>query len=150
MNLDRAIKLAFHHHKDQKDKSGSPYILHLFRVMNRGKNENEKICGMLHDIVEDTQCTFEDLENEGFNDEIVDALKCVTKTSEQENYNDFIWRVKTNPLAVRVKINDLEDNLDVRRLSILTDRDVTRINKYLKAYKELIEYESLYSQTGRS
>ncbi len=91
--LEKAIQLAVEAHKGQKDKAGQPYVLHLFRVMLSGQNKEEQICGVLHDIVEDTHYTFEDLKNEGFSDEVINALKCVTKTSEDEDYNKFIERV---------------------------------------------------------
>ena len=87
--------------------------------------------------VEDSNWTFEMLEAEGFSAEIISALKCVTKVSENENYDDFIERVKKNPLAIKVKINDLSDNMDIRRLPYLSDKDVKRLKKYLKAYKKL-------------
>ena len=74
--------------------------------MKMGKTEDEKIVGMLHDVIEDTDWTFEALEAEGFSKEVIDALRCVTKVSEKENYDDFIDRVRKNPLAVAVKIND--------------------------------------------
>lgn len=74
------------------------------------------------------------LEAEGFSQEIINALRCVTKTSENENYDDFIDRVKKNPLAVAVKINDLTDNMDIRRLPYLSDKDVKRLKKYPNAY----------------
>ena len=74
----------------------------------------------------------------GFLAGIINALRCVTKTSENENYDDFIDRVKKNPLAVAVKINDLTDNMDIRRLPYLSDKDVKRLKKYLKAYKRLM------------
>jgi (p)ppGpp synthase/HD superfamily hydrolase len=137
--LAKAIKIATDAHATQKDKNGDPYILHLMRVCLRGKNENEKICGILHDLVEDTEWTFEQLAKEGFSAEVIRALKCVTKTSEQEPYEDFIERVKKNKLAISVKINDLEDNLDARRMLQLTGKDISRFNKYLKAYHELVK-----------
>ncbi|AHM63218.1 hypothetical protein D770_24865 [Flammeovirgaceae bacterium 311] len=136
--LKKAIEIAVAAHKDQVDKTGSPYVEHLFRVMNLGKNEEEKICGVLHDLVEDTYWTFEDLSTEGFSSEIMDALRCVTKTSETKDYNAFIDRIVCNRLAIAVKINDLTDNLDVRRLDAISKKDVPRINKYLKAYKRLV------------
>ena len=143
-NLQRAIEIATEAHKGQFDKSGKDYIGHPLRVMDMGKTEEEKIVGALHDVVEDTQWTFEMLEAEGFSPTIIAALKCVTKVSENENYDDFIERVKKNPLAVAVKINDLSDNMDIRRLPYLSDKDVKRLKKYLKAYKKLIG-EPLYS-----
>jgi (p)ppGpp synthase/HD superfamily hydrolase len=79
----KAIKIATEAHAGQKDKYGAPYILHLMRVSLRGKNDNEKICGILHDLVEDTDWTFEKLEKEGFSQEIIAALRCVTKGEEE-------------------------------------------------------------------
>ena len=142
--LQRAIEIATEAHKGQFDKSGKDYIGHPLRVMEMGKTEEEKIVGVLHDVIEDTDWTFEALAEEGFSKEIIDALRCVTKLSENENYDDFIERVKKNPLAVAVKINDLSDNMDIRRLPYLSDKDVKRLKKYLKAYKKLIG-EPLYS-----
>ena len=112
--------------------------------MEMGQTEEEKIVGVLHDVVEDTEWTFEALEAEGFSQEVIAALKCVTKLSENENYDDFIGRVRRNPLAVAVKINDLTDNMDIRRLPYLSDKDVKRLKKYLKAYKKLTG-EPVYS-----
>lgn len=142
--LQKAIQIATEAHKGQLDKSGKEYIGHPLRVMEMGKTQEEKIVGALHDVVEDTPWTFEMLEAEGFGPEIIAALRCVTKTSENENYDDFIERVKKNQLAVAVKINDLTDNMDIRRLPYLSDKDVKRLKKYLKAYKRLTG-EPVYS-----
>lgn len=142
--LARAIEIATEAHKGQVDKAGNEYIRHPLRVMEMGKTEEEKIVGVLHDVVEDTDWSFDMLEAEGFAPEIIAALKCVTKISENENYDSFIERVKKNPLATAVKINDLTDNMDIRRLPYLSDKDVKRLKKYLKAYKKLIG-EPVYS-----
>ena len=142
--LQRAIEIATQAHQGQFDKSGKDYIGHPLRVMEMGSTEEEKIAGVLHDVVEDSDWTFEALEAEGFSQEIIEALKCVTKLSENENYDNFIERVKKNPLAVVVKINDLTDNMDIRRLPYLSDKDIKRLKKYLKAYKKLIG-EPVYS-----
>ena len=136
--LSKALNLAMQAHAGQTDKAGMPYIGHVMRVMQAGRTIDEKIVGVLHDIVEDTSWTFETLLAEGFPAHIVDALRCVTKISEEEPYEEFILRVKSNPLAVAVKINDLTDNMDIRRLAEITDKDVQRLRKYLKAYRELI------------
>ena len=142
--LKRAIEIATEAHQGQFDKAGKDYIGHPLRVMEMGKTEEEKIVGVLHDVIEDTDWTFERLSEEGFSQEIISALKCVTKLSENENYDDFIDRVKKNPLATAVKINDLTDNMDIRRLPYLSDKDVKRLKKYLKAYKRLTG-EPVYS-----
>lgn len=143
-SLERAIEIATQAHEGQVDKAGNAYIGHPLRVMEMGKTEEEKIVGVLHDLIEDTPWTFEMLEAEGFSPEVIAALKCVTKISENENYDDFIERVKKNPLAIAVKVNDLTDNMDIRRLPYLSDKDVKRLKKYLKAYKKLVG-ESVYS-----
>jgi (p)ppGpp synthase/HD superfamily hydrolase len=138
--LNRAIEIARKAHEGATDKYGVPYINHVTRVMNLGETDNEKIVGVLHDVIEDTHWTFEDLEKEGFSKEVIDALKCVTKTSEAEDYEEFITRVKINSLAVKVKLNDLTDNLDIKRMPVVLESDLKRLNKYLKAYNELINH----------
>ena len=135
--LERAIEIARQAHAGQVDKAGADYIGHPLRVMEMGRTEEEKIVGVLHDVVEDSNWIFEMLEEEGFTPDIIEALKCLTKVSEDENYDDFIARVMTNPLAVKIKLYDIEDNLDVSRLDSLTDADVARCKKYLHARDRL-------------
>ena len=137
--LERAIEIAIEAHRGQFDKAGNDYIGHPLRVMAAGKTTDEKIVGVLHDLVEDTDWTFDKLLEEGFPTHIVDALRCVTKLHDDEPYEAFIQRVKSNPLAVTVKINDLTDNMDIRRLATISEADVQRLRKYLKAYRELAE-----------
>ena len=107
----KAISLALKAHEGEVDKSGMPYAGHIMRVMAAGRTIDEKIVGVLHDVVEDTGWTFDALLDEGFPVHIVDALRCVAKLSDDEPYDEFIERVKTNPLAVAVKINDLTGKL---------------------------------------
>ena len=137
--IERAIEIAVLAHKGQKDKSGVEYILHPLRVMERGKTETEKICGVLHDVVEDSDWTIEDLINEGFSEEVISVIKCLTKKTENENYDEFIERVAKDPIATKVKLNDLLDNMDITRLNELSEQDLHRLNKYLRAYKKLNE-----------
>ena len=137
--LDRAKAIATSAHDGQVDKAGMAYIYHPMRVMNMGKTVEEKIAGVLHDVVEDSDWTFEMLEKEGIPKNVIDALRCVTKLSEDEDYEHFIDRVKTNPLAVKVKINDLKDNMDITRLGEVTEKDLPRLNKYIRAYRQLTE-----------
>lgn len=137
--LERAIEIAHEAHSGQLDRAGKEYIGHPMRVMEAGKTLEEKIVGVLHDVVEDSaEWSFERLEAEGFAPEIIEALRCVTKLSAEEPYDKFIARVKKNRLAVAVKLNDLTDNMDIRRLPYLSDKDVKRLKKYLKAYKQLM------------
>ena len=137
--FEKALEIAAKAHKGQTDKSGEPYIGHLLRVMQMGKTSDEKICGLLHDLAEDTDWKFEDLKNEGFSDTIINALKCLTKTGN-ESYDQFIDRVLSNTLAMRVKLNDLTDNMDVKRLESLKEEDSKRLNKYLRAYRRLKQH----------
>lgn len=138
-DLKRAIEIAMRAHSEQKDRNGQPYTGHVFRVMNMGRTTDEKICGALHDVVEDSDITFDDLKREGFSERILTALKCLTKESPDEDYDKFTERIKQNRLAVCVKLNDLTDNMDIRRMNSLTEKDIARLNKYLKAYRELSE-----------
>ena len=142
--LDRAIEIAVEAHRGQVDKAGCEYVEHPLRVMASGRTLEEKIVGVLHDVVEDSEWTFARLEAEGFSADVIDALRCVTKLSDSEPYDKFIARIKKNPLAVAVKLNDLADNMDIRRLPYISEKDVKRLKKYLKAYKQLTG-EPLYS-----
>jgi (p)ppGpp synthase/HD superfamily hydrolase len=134
--LERAIGIAVEAHHGQKDRCGAPYILHPLRVMGRVETTTQKIIAILHDVVEDTDWTLADLKREGFPHEILAALRCVTK-KEGEAYEDFVKRSGSNPLARRVKLADLEDNMDLRRNSELTKEDLPRLQKYVKAWRYL-------------
>ena len=133
--LDRAIELAKQHHEGQTDKAGKPYIEHPLRVMNQVESEEEKIVAVLHDIVEDTDISLNDLRNEGFSEEVVSAVECLTK-QDGENYDSYIERISFNPLAVKIKLADLEDNRDLTRLPQVTDKDLERLEKYDKALEK--------------
>lgn len=137
MTLEKAIEIATQAHHGQVDKFGAPYIGHVMRVMNMGRTEEEKICGVLHDVVEDTEWTFEGLATAGFAPDIIAALRCVTKQSENEDYDHFVQRTLQNRLACLVKLNDLTDNMDVRRMPEVTTKDISRLNKYLQAYRKI-------------
>ncbi|WP_042721338.1 phosphohydrolase [Flavobacterium sp. B17] len=140
--LNRAIKIADKAHKGQTDKYHAPYIAHVMRVMEYGKTLDEKIVGVLHDVVEDhpQEFSLDYLRNEGFPEYIIFAISCLTKFDPEEEYDDFVRRTERSPLAVAVKLNDLRDNMDLRRVNReLSPKDIKRFNKYLKAYHYLIE-----------
>ena len=139
MNLERAIQIAVEAHAGAKDRGGKAYILHPISVMMRCETNEEKIVAILHDVVEDTDWTFEALREEGFTETIIEALKTVTKQSEDEDYDEFIQRSLKNEIGRKVKIADLRENLDVTRIGELTDKDIERINKYKRALKTLTE-----------
>lgn len=127
--------------KNQTDKYGFPYITHVMRVMNYGKTLDEKIVGVLHDLLEDCPTfTSQLLLSEGFSKEQVFAIECLTKTPEDIDYEMFIKKTEKSALAIAVKMNDLRDNMDLRRLNRpLAEKDIKRFNKYLKAYQYLKE-----------
>ena len=131
-----AERIAVEAHKGQKDKSGEDYVFHPIRVAEKCKNINAKVVALLHDTIEDTDVTAEYLKNEGFPEEIISAVLSVTK-QEGESYEDFVHRASENPIGKEVKIADLEDNMDIRRLKDITDEDVARLRKYLKAWNYL-------------
>lgn len=137
--LEKAIEIAVEAHRGQFDKAGKIYILHPMRVMLRGKNEPEMIVGILHDVVEDTPVTLDMLRIEGFSEEIINALDCLTK-EKGEDYGHFIDRVLTNPLATRVKLYDMEDNLNRDRIPYPTPKDEARFAKYEKYHKIILEH----------
>lgn len=136
--LEKALHIATDAHIYQVDKAGMPYILHPIRVANRCSTDDERIVALLHDTIEDTEVTAEYLLMEGFPRNIVDAILSVTR-NEDENYEDFIKRSRLNPIGRQVKLHDLEDNMDITRLNELTEKDLYRLNKYIKAYKYLKE-----------
>jgi (p)ppGpp synthase/HD superfamily hydrolase len=145
MNLNeqlyRAILLAMAAHEGQLDThNGRPYIEHPFRVMNAGHTLQEKIVGILHDVVEDTSWTLEQLADEGFSNEIVEGVDAMTRR-DNESYDDYIVRLQGNSVAVRVKLNDLTDNMDIRRWKEVQYHDLARLQKYLEVYKLLTEQE---------
>lgn len=120
-------------HAGQVDKAGMPYHLHPERVAARCSTDDEIIVALLHDTIEDTDVTAQYLLERGFSQEIVDGILSVTKR-EGESYEDFVARAKKNMIGRMVKIHDLEDNMDIRRLNEISDDSVKRLRKYLKAY----------------
>lgn len=133
--LEKALEIALDAHRGQTDKAGEIYILHPIRVMQSVEGRDEKVVALLHDVVEDSGKTFEDLEEE-FSEDIVSSVKYLTKR-EDETYLGFIERAKKNEVARRVKIADIQDNLDARRLGKLDEDDIRRMEKYSRSLKKL-------------
>lgn len=149
--LEEAISIAVLTHKGQTDKAGQPYILHPIRVMMRLNTLEERIVAILHDVIEDGP--------EGVGSDVrallpprlLAALLAVTKREREygaEGYTRFIERAIRDPLARRVKIADLEDNLDVTRLDSVTAKDMERVNRYLESLKRLKDVEKGYQGEG--
>jgi len=140
--LEKAISIATLAHDGQKDKYEGAYILHPLRLMMKMNTEEEMIVAVLHDVVEDTPWTIDALRAEGFSERVLDALDHLTKrkndeTSEEEPYEEFIQRAKKNTLSRKVKIADLEDNMDMKRITELKDKDLKRLKKYHRSWLEL-------------
>src|SRR5262245_11766928 len=134
--LEKAILIAAQAHLGQKDKAGAPYILHPLRLMMRMDSEDAMIAAVLHDVVEDSDCTLEQLRGEGFSEEVLHAVDCLTNR-DGESYDEFIARVQPNAIARQVKIADLEDNMNVKRIGEMTPKDLARIEKYHRAWRAL-------------
>ena len=134
--LEKAIALAVEAHAGQFDKAGNPYILHPLHLMLQMETENERITAVLHDIVEDTAVTMDDLANLGFPPAVLAALGLLTHDPAVP-YDDYILQVKANPLARCVKLADLAHNMDIRRLKNPTAKDWSRLAKYRQAWDML-------------
>lgn len=145
--LEKALQIATEAHKGQKDKAGEDYITHPIRVSERCKSQKTKIVALLHDTLEDTSLTIEDLRTQGFDEEIIEAILSVTRKAN-ETYAEFIARAAQNPIGKEVKIADLEDNMDIRRLEHMSDHDLMRCNKYLHSWRYLKGMEKDTSKVG--
>lgn len=136
--LEKAISVALKAHENVVTRSGQPYILHPLRLMLQMDSEEEMITAVLHDTVEDSVITLDDLAAMGFSDPVLDALALLTHDKDNLSYEDYILAIKPNPLAVRVKLADLTHNMDIRRLPTpLSQRDLDRLAKYRRAWKIL-------------
>ena len=136
-NTRKAMILAYNAHLGQFDKSGLPYIYHPIHLAEQMETEEECIVAILHDTVEDTNITFEQLERE-FSQPIIEALKLLTH-DKSVPYMEYVMKIKDNPIAKKVKLTDLRHNSDETRLDVLTDKDKQRIEKYKKAIELLSE-----------
>lgn len=136
--LERAIEIAARTHAGQSDKGGAPYILHPLRVMLRVAPGAQQIVAVLHDVVEDSEVTFEDLEREGFSAEVISGLRAVTKVAG-ESYEDFVARAALDPVGKAVKLADLMENSDLSRIAEPSQKDLERVEKYGRAIRYLME-----------
>jgi len=139
--LSRAIEIAASAHATQVDKGGAPYVLHPLRMMMKQTTEAAMIVAVLHDVVEDTPWTLEKLRAEGFSEDVLEAVACLTKR-KGEDYADFIARAGVNPIARQVKLADLEDNMDLRRIPEPGEKDFKRLAKYRLSWETLKRMEA--------
>ena len=136
-NTRKAMEIAYKAHHGQVDKSGVPYIFHPIHLAEQMDTEDECIVALLHDVVEDTEMTFEQLEKD-FSETVIQALKLVTR-DKNEDYMQYVEKIKMNPIAKKVKLADLHHNSDITRLEKMTIIDLKRNKKYEKAIKFLNE-----------
>jgi len=134
--LEHAIAIAEKHHAGQVDKAGRPYMEHPLRVMKAMSNDAERIVAILHDVIEDTDLTLDQLAAEGFPGYILEALDSVTRRDD-ETYEAFVARAARNPIGRRVKYADLQDNADLARIAAPTAADIARTEKYHRAMAQL-------------
>lgn len=132
-----ALKLCFDAHKDQTDKSGMPYVFHPFHLAEQMTDEWTTTVALLHDVVEDSSYTFEDLAAK-FPAPVLDALRLLTHADDVP-YMDYVREIKKNPIAAAVKMADLQHNSDLSRLDAVDEKALTRREKYLAAMQLLQE-----------
>ena len=136
-----ASKIAYKAHEGQTDKAGVPYIFHPIHIAEQMDNEESCIVALLHDVIEDSNITLEYL-SKYFSEDIIEALRILTK-EENDDYVEYIKRVKTNKLATKVKLKDLEHNMDLTRLDEINDDDRNRSKKYSDAIRYLEDVENI-------
>ena len=133
-----ALKLCFRAHKEQVDKSGLPYVFHPFHLAEQMETEATTVVALLHDVVEDTPYTLDDLTAMGFDKEITDAVALMTH-ADGVDYMDYVAAIKHNPIAKAVKLADLKHNSDLSRMDAVDEKILRRREKYLKAIALLEE-----------
>lgn len=134
----KALKICFNAHKNQVDKTGVPYVFHPFHLAEQMDTEDSVCVALLHDVVEDTDITFDDLTKEGFKANVIDAIKLLTHNDDTP-YMEYVARIKTNALAKKVKLADLKHNSDLTRLDLSVDKIPPKYEIYLEAIKSLEE-----------
>ena len=133
----KALKLCFEAHRDQIDKSGMPYVFHPFHLAEQMDTETSTIVALLHDVVEDTNYTLQDLKALGFPSNVIDALALMTHDPKVP-YMEYVKGISANPLATKVKLADLRHNSDLSRLDSVDEKALYRVKKYAAAI-ELLE-----------
>ena len=128
----KALKLCFDAHKNQVDKTGAPYVFHPFHLAEQMTDEISTICALLHDVVEDTEYTFDDIRKMGFPQEVIDILVLLTHI-DGVPYMEYVEKISVNSIAKQVKLADLRHNSDLTRLNIIDEKALARVDKYQKA-----------------
>ena len=136
----KALSLCFEAHKDQVDKSGLPYVFHPFHLAMEMTDELSTVVALLHDVIEDTDYTLQDLEKMGFPPAVLETISLMTHR-EGVPYMEYVATIKTNPLARIVKMADLRHNSNIARVDNPTEKDYARVEKYRRAMALLEQAE---------
>jgi len=145
--LSKAIQIASEAHEHDLDRGGSPYILHPLRLMFRLRTDDPELMAIavLHDVVEDSDWTIQDLREQGFTERVLKALTLLTH-DDGSPYDDYIEKISKNIDAIFVKMEDLRDNSDITRLKGVTEKDLKRTEKYHRSFVRLKEASKLFEQ----
>lgn len=139
--INDALALVAEHFQGMVDKDGEPYVMHCIRVMMGIDDPQGQLVGLMHDLVEDTAVTTDELSGRGFSTAVVEAVELVTH-KPQDSYAEYVVRLKSNPLARAAKLSDLRDNASLGRVlyrESSTDKDANRIQRYILSYQFLCD-----------
>ena len=134
--LEKCIKFALDVHAGQTDRYGRPYILHPLHLMSQMDTEVELMAAVLHDVIEDSETTLDDLRRLGLPEEVIQVVSLLTH-DEADSYEEYVHRLKPNPIARKIKLADLLHNMDIRRMNSVTEKDAARLEKYRRAWEIL-------------
>jgi len=151
--IERALQLALDVHRSMTDRYGAPYILHPLRVAMRARDEHDRIAALLHDVIEKSEgeVSLDDIGHMGFSDDIIGIVDCLTKRridGIEEEWDSYIERVMSNSAAMRVKLLDIEDNMDARRMTDFTADDAERFQRYVRAWHRIREKQAAEGVTS--
>lgn len=136
--IEKAISIALEKHSGQTDNNGKPYILHVLRVMLAMDTEDEMTAGVMHDVIEDSDYTLDNMEEDGFPEHIINAVDAISRR-EGESYEDFFNRAVQDPIAKKIKKADLEDKMRLKEYDKLSEKDLEKLNKYIKYWHKIIK-----------
>jgi len=134
--LEKCIKFALDVHAGQTDRYGRPYILHPLHLMSQMDTEVEMMAAVLHDVIEDSDTTLDDLRRLGLPQEVIEAVSLLTH-GEADSYDDYVHKLKPDAVARKIKLADLAHNMDIRRMDSVTEQDAARLDKYRRAWEIL-------------
>lgn len=135
-DLQKALEIAVEAHKGQQGKDDSPYVLHPIRLMLSLESNDARIAALLHDVVEDTPVTIDDLRSAGFSETVLEAIGLLTHL-DHDDYDEYVEKLSKNPVARQVKLADLTDNMNIKRLPEVREKDLQRLAKYHRVWKKL-------------